>query len=170
MFRTQLTGSLLALGSLAALAGCQPSMSGEQDASSDDEPRDDSAEYEEQREESQERETRRDDRDDRPDREAEGVRDGSYRASGGYQSPNGPETIEVSITISNGVIESVEVIPQATNATSKRYQGDFAGGLAAEVVGKSLEEADVTRVAGSSLTSGGFAEALQTIRQDAKVG
>lgn len=167
MFRTQLTGSLLALGSLAALAGCQPSMSGEQDASSDDEPRDDSAEYEEQREESQERETRRDDRDDR---DAEGVRDGSYRASGGYQSPNGPETIEVSITISNGVIKSVEVIPQATNSTSKRYQGDFAGGLAAEVVGKSLEEADVTRVAGSSLTSGGFAEALQTIRQDAKVG
>lgn len=167
MFRTQLTGSLLALGSLAALAGCQPSMSGEQDASSDDEPRDDSAEYEEQREESQERETRRDDRDDR---DAEGVRDGSYRASGGYQSPNGPETIEVSITVSNGVIESVEVIPQATNSTSKRYQGDFAGGLAAEVVGKSLEEADVTRVAGSSLTSGGFAEALQTIRQDAKVG
>ena len=164
MFRTQLTGSLLALGSLAALAGCQPSMSGEQDAFSDDEPRDDSAEYEEQREESQERETRRDDRD------AEGVRDGSYRASGGYQSPNGPETIEVSITISNGVIESVEVIPQATNSTSKRYQGDFAGGLAAEVVGKSLEEADVTRVAGSSLTSGGFAEALQAIRQDAKVG
>jgi uncharacterized protein with FMN-binding domain len=139
-------------------------MSGEQDASSDDEPRDDSAEYEEQREESQERETRRDDRD------AEGVRDGSYRASGGYQSPNGPETIEVSITISRGVIESVEVIPQATNSTSKRYQGDFGGGLAAEVVGKSLEEADVTRVAGSSLTSGGFAEALQTIRQDAKVG
>lgn len=167
MFRSPLIGSLLALGCLAALAGCQPSMSGEQGARSDDEPRDGSVEYDEQSEESREREPRRD---DRADRESSGVKDGSYQASGGYQSPNGPETVEVSITITDGVIEAVEVIPAATNSTSKRYQGEFAGGIAAEVVGKSLDEADVSRVAGSSLTSGGFAEALQTIRQDAKVG
>ncbi len=95
-------------------------------------------------------------------------RDGTYAATGGYQSPNGPETVEVSITLTGGVISDVEVTPQATNSTSTRYQGDFAGGIAKDVVGKSIDEAEVSRVAGSSLTSGGFAEALQSIRQDAK--
>ena len=99
-----------------------------------------------------------------------GYQDGTYRAVGGYQSPNGPETIEVNLTIADGVISAVEVIPQPSNSTTDRYQGYFAGGIAAEVVGKSLDEAEVTRVAGSSLTGGGFAEALETIRQDAKVG
>ena len=104
------------------------------------------------------------------DQPGAGLADGTYQAGGGYQSPNGPETIEVSLTITNGVIEEVSVTPGATSSTSKRYQGDFAGGIAAEVVGKSLDEVDVTRVAGSSLTSGGFQEALATIRQDATVG
>lgn len=94
--------------------------------------------------------------------------DGTYQSSGGYQSPNGAETIEVSITLTDGAISAVEVTPQATNSTSQRYQGYFAGGIAEEVVGKSLDEANVSRVAGSSLTSGGFAEALESIRQDAK--
>ena len=97
-----------------------------------------------------------------------GYADGSYQSSGGYQSPNGAETIEVSITVTDGAISAVEVTPQATNSTSQRYQGYFAGGIAEEVVGKSLDEAEVSRVAGSSLTSGGFAEALESIRQDAK--
>lgn len=98
----------------------------------------------------------------------ESYADGTYQSSGGYQSPNGAETIEVSITLTDGSISAVEVTPQATNSTSQRYQGYFAGGIAEEVVGKSLEEADVSRVAGSSLTSGGFAKALESIRQDAK--
>ena len=87
---------------------------------------------------------------------------------GGYQSLNGAETIEVNITIDGGVVSAVEVIPQATSSTSQRYQGNFAGGIAGEIIGKSLDEADVDRVAGSSLTGGGFAEALESIRQDAK--
>ncbi|MEX2441315.1 MAG: hypothetical protein WD400_01575, partial [Pontimonas sp.] len=95
--------------------------------------------------------------------------DGAYQATGGYQSPNGPETIAVSVTLTGGVISAVEVSPQGTNSTTERYQGMFAGGVGQEVVGKSLDEADVSRVAGSSLTSGGFKKALESIRQDAKV-
>lgn len=94
--------------------------------------------------------------------------DGAYEATGGYQSPGGPETVAVSVTLTDGVISAVEVTPQPTNSTTERYQGMFAGGIGQEVVGKSLDEADVSRVAGSSLTSGGFAQALESIRQDAK--
>lgn len=93
--------------------------------------------------------------------------DGSYSAEGGYQSPNGPELVEVSLTLAGGVVTAVEVTPQATNSTSKRYQSEFAGGIAAETIGKPIDELDVSRIAGSSLTSGGFNEALASIKADA---
>ena len=93
--------------------------------------------------------------------------DGSYSAPGGYQSPNGPETIELALTVENGVITTIEVKPGASGGTSQRYQGQFAGGIAAETVGKSLDELQVSRIAGSSLTSGGFNQALESIKADA---
>lgn len=173
MFSPAVARSVVALSSLAALAGCQAGeVAVDQPRMSEDEPREEKGNRDQDRDRDRdERDERRGD-DDAPrmDQPGAGLADGTYQAGGGYQSPNGPETIEVSLTITNGVIEEVSVTPGATSSTSKRYQGDFAGGIAAEVVGKSLDEVDVTRVAGSSLTSGGFQEALATIRQDATVG
>lgn len=96
--------------------------------------------------------------------------DGTYEATGGYQSPNGPETVTVSITIAGGEVADVVVTPEATNSTSQRYQGLFAGGIAQEIVGVPINELQVTRVAGSSLTQGGFNQALEQIRAQAKTG
>ena len=146
------------LMSVAALGGCQPSTVSMSESEETPAPAgdDDRATAEAAEEVAEPAET------------AASYSDGTYRAQGGYQSPNGPETIEVSITVEAGVVSAVEVTPQATSSTSQRYQGNFAGGIAGEVVGKSLDEADVDRVAGSSLTGGGFTEALESIRQDAK--
>jgi len=92
--------------------------------------------------------------------------DGNYVADGGYQSPDGSETIEVSLTLVDGVVTAVAVTPQGSG-TSQRYQSQFAGGVGAETIGKPIDEIDVARIAGSSLTSGGFREALATIKADA---
>jgi len=92
--------------------------------------------------------------------------DGTFVATGGYQSPGGPETIEVSLTLADGVVTAVEVTPQAAG-TSQRYQDQFAGGVAVETVGKPIDQIDVGRIAGSSLTSGGFRDALTVIKADA---
>ncbi len=177
MFSPAVARSVVALSSLAGLAGCQAGeVAVDQPRMSEDEPREEKVDRDQDRDRDRDRdpderdERRGDDDAPRMDQPGAGLADGTYQAGGGYQSPNGPETIEVSLTITNGVIEEVSVTPGATSSTSKRYQGDFAGGIAAEVVGKSLDEVDVTRVAGSSLTSGGFQEALATIRQDATVG
>jgi hypothetical protein len=94
--------------------------------------------------------------------------DGTYSATGGYQSPSGPETIELTITLAGNVISDVIVTPGATGGTSSRYQGQFAEGVGAETVGKSLDEIQVSRISGSSLTSGGFNEALNSIKADAR--
>lgn len=94
--------------------------------------------------------------------------DGSYEVTGAYQSPNGAETIVVSLTLSDGIVAAATVTPQATNDTSSRYQGMFVGGFADEVVGKPLADIEVTRIAGSSLTGRGFNDALDQIRAEAQ--
>ncbi|WP_210493179.1 hypothetical protein [Patulibacter sp. SYSU D01012] len=94
-------------------------------------------------------------------------RDGTYSADGGYRSPNGDETIGVKLTLQGGKVTAVDVTPHATNPNSKRYQGEFAGGISGEVVGRSLDDLQVSKVAGSSLTSGGFNAAVAKIKSDA---
>lgn len=153
----------LALGSLAALVGC----------SSEAMPQDPATEETNAAEESEQPVANApadEVSEDATDAEGmpAGYTDGTYQAEGGYQSPNGAETIAVSVSIEAGVISAVTVTPQPTNSTTERYQGYFAEGIAAEVLGKSLDEVSVTRVAGSSLTGGGFAQALELIKQDAK--
>jgi len=148
----------LAVGSLAVLAGCQAG-----DVSitvANEEPEDtattDSMEVMEAPE--------------APDQPVDlgPLADGTYTVTGGYQSPNGPETVVVTLSIADGIVTEAVVEPQATNATSSRYQGQFAEGIAEEVVGKPLAEVEVTRVAGSSLTGRGFNEALDQIRSEAQ--
>ncbi|WP_423260129.1 hypothetical protein [Herbiconiux sp. 11R-BC] len=94
-------------------------------------------------------------------------KDGQYSAQGQYISPNGQETIDVSLTLAGDIITAVTVTPDATNPTAVSYQTQFADGIAAVVVGKDIDEISVSRVAGSSLTSGGFNQAVDAIKADA---
>ena len=93
--------------------------------------------------------------------------DGTYEATGTYTSPNGKEEIDVSLTLAGDVITAVTVTPEATNPNSVNYQNQFADGISEVVVGKDIDEIEVSRVAGSSLTSGGFNEAVETIKSEA---
>lgn len=93
--------------------------------------------------------------------------DGQYSASGSYVSPNGEERIDVTLTLDAGTVTDLEVTPHPTNPNTKLFQGQFAAGIAAQVVGKSIDELNVDRVAGSSLTSGGFNDAIEQIKADA---
>jgi major membrane immunogen (membrane-anchored lipoprotein) len=93
--------------------------------------------------------------------------DGDYEAEGSYINPAGESTVKVELTITDGTVSDITVTPEAENGTSKQFQEKFAGGIADEVVGKSLDDISVTKVAGSSLTSGGFNDALDQIKSDA---
>jgi uncharacterized protein with FMN-binding domain len=98
-----------------------------------------------------------------------GYADGDYEAEGSYINPGGESSVKVELTISDGTISDVDVTPQATDGTSKQFQTKFAGGVANEVVGKSLDDLDVQKVAGSSLTSEGFNDAIESIKAEAAV-
>ena len=95
-------------------------------------------------------------------------KDGTYEATGAYRSPAGAETVPVKLTLKDGVITSVTVTPTATNPKSVRFQGLFIGGVNAAVVGKNINEVNLDKVSGSSLTPKGFNDALAQIKAQAK--
>ncbi|MFY9634748.1 FMN-binding protein [Pseudarthrobacter sp. BIM B-2242] len=94
--------------------------------------------------------------------------DGTYSADGTYVSPNGTETVGVELTLASGTVTAVNITQHPSNPNTRKFQGEFAGGIAAQVVGKSIDELNVSKVAGSSLTSGGFNQAVETIKSEAQ--
>jgi len=149
MATTTTTPRLLALGFAglgltAVLAGCSTSTSATTDStgsSGADSAADTSAEY----------------------------TDGTYSATGDYVSPAGPSQVTVEITIEDDSVTAVTVTPLATDPTSKGFQTQFASGIADVVVGRDIDTLDVSRVGGSSLTSGGFNDAVEKIKAEALV-
>lgn len=97
-----------------------------------------------------------------------GYKDGTYRAVGAYDTPESTEAIGVSLTLQNGVVVSSTADTNPTRPQSQRYQADFIRNYKAQVVGRSLDELDLQRVAGSSLTSAGFDVAVARIKIQAK--
>ncbi|MCU1407635.1 MAG: hypothetical protein JWQ43_3938 [Glaciihabitans sp.] len=93
--------------------------------------------------------------------------DGDYSASGSYSSPGGTETIQVELTLADGVVTDVTVTGEASDNQALRYQTEFSDGIAAVAVGENIDDLKVSRVAGSSLTSGGFNDAVESIKADA---
>lgn len=95
-------------------------------------------------------------------------KDGTYNATGSYSSPGGKQSIELTVTLKNGVITDTSLVADATDGDAKEYQADFKSAYKDLVVGKNVDTVSLSRVAGSSLTSNGFNDALDQIKTDAK--
>lgn len=96
-----------------------------------------------------------------------GYADGTYTAEGSYATPESVETVTVTLTIADDIVTDVEVTGDPQARESEQYQSQFIGGISDEVVGKSLDDVSVSRVSGSSLTSGGFMQAVELIKSEA---
>lgn len=94
-------------------------------------------------------------------------KDGTFSADGNYKSPNGTETVGVELTLASGAVSDVKITQHPSNPNTRKFQGEFASGIQAQVVGKKLDEINVSKVAGSSLTSGGFNRAVADIKTQA---
>lgn len=93
--------------------------------------------------------------------------DGTYTAEGSYATPESVETISVTVTLQDDIVTSVEVTGDPQRPESEQYQGQFIGGISDAVVGQDIDDLAVSRVAGSSLTSGGFNQAIEAIKSEA---
>lgn len=99
--------------------------------------------------------------------EATEYADGTYTAEGSYQTPETVEQISVTLTLADGVVTAVEVTGDPQAPETEQYQGQFIDGIDEEIVGVALDDLNVSRVAGSSLTSGGFNAAVEDIKEQA---
>lgn len=95
-------------------------------------------------------------------------KDGSYTATGAYDSPGGTEKITVHITLASNAITGTSAESGANDPTAHEFQDEFISGYKALVVGKDLNSIHLSHVSGSSLTSQGFNRALEQIKSEAK--
>ena len=95
-------------------------------------------------------------------------KDGSYSQQGTYASPGGQEVISVALTLKSNIVTAVTVTTVKADPTATTYEAMFESGIGAVVVGKNITTLNVSRVAGSSLTSLGFNDALTKIKAVAK--
>lgn len=94
--------------------------------------------------------------------------DGAYTESGNYQSPAGSESVTVTVSVKDDVVQSVNVAANAVNETSRQIQELFISGVNQLVVGKKLDEVSVSgNVNGSSLAGTGFNNAVSSIKAGA---
>lgn len=97
-----------------------------------------------------------------------GYKDGTYTATGSYDTPESHETIKVTLTLRGGVVTGSDVSASGNKPDSVQYQGMFASGYKAQVIGKSIDSLQLSRVSGSSLTPMGFNDAVSQIKSQAQ--
>ena len=95
-------------------------------------------------------------------------KNGKYNAIGTYQTPGGTEKIGVELTVKDGVIAEITVDELGIRPISKKMQADFGAHYKPLVIGKSIDTVSLSKVSGSSLSSGGFNNAIEQIKSEAK--
>jgi len=91
---------------------------------------------------------------------------GEYEAEGLYGG--GKKSITVKMQLDNDKIKQVHVTPNTTTIKiSFGLQKKFAAAVADVVVGRPIDEVHLDKLAGSSLTTKGFNDALGKIKTEA---
>jgi|GEM_PF-828104 uncharacterized protein with FMN-binding domain len=99
-----------------------------------------------------------------------GYKEGTYSADTSYSVPLGySNSIGVSVTIKDGVVTAVKTTQNYTDRESGMYIDSFESSLQNAVVGKSIGSLQLNRIGGATLTTVAFDDALDSIRNDAKV-
>jgi uncharacterized protein with FMN-binding domain len=94
-------------------------------------------------------------------------KDGTYEAIGNYSTPATKEEIGITVTLENDIIVSSEAISMTEHPTSAKMQRFFIEGYKKFVEGKNIDEVELDKVSGSSLTPKGFNDALEKIKMQA---
>lgn len=95
-------------------------------------------------------------------------KDGTYTAASDYSTPGGSEGVTVTLTIQNDAVTESSLSFTTNDREARQYQQSFNSGYKTLVVGKDIDEIKLSRVSGSSLTSGGFNAAIEQIKSEAK--
>jgi uncharacterized protein with FMN-binding domain len=95
-------------------------------------------------------------------------KDGTYKVDQAYQSPGGNEKFNVSLTLANGVVTAATFTPEPVSGVGKMKQAAFSAAFQPQVVGKNIDDISIGVLAGASLTSAAFMQALANVKAQAK--
>lgn len=95
-------------------------------------------------------------------------KDGTYSSTADFYTPEETDTIKVSLSVKDGVVSNVSAVTSTSSRESRQYDSAFLNAYKSYVVGKSLRGLNLNRVSGASLTTEGFNNALDMIRQQAQ--
>ncbi|HVV25959.1 MAG TPA: hypothetical protein VHC21_02925 [Candidatus Saccharimonadales bacterium] len=95
-------------------------------------------------------------------------KDGTYTASSDYSVPHSDESIEVSLTLKNGVVTDTSIKNSESDGTSAEFQEEFAADYKSYVIGKPISSLRLSVIAGASDTTDGFNDAVQQIASKAQ--
>lgn len=97
-----------------------------------------------------------------------GYKDGTYSAGASYYVPHSNQSIQVSLTLSNGVITNASIQNSESDPTSASYQQDFASIYKSSVIGQKISRLQLSITSGASDTTQGFNDALRQISMKAQ--
>lgn len=87
----------------------------------------------------------------------------SYQSEATYLTPARIEhTVGVNLTVADGIVTDATVLYNGSEPETAQ-QGNFENAYRSEVIGKRLEDLELSRVGGASLTSNAFNEAVDNI-------
>jgi uncharacterized protein with FMN-binding domain len=93
--------------------------------------------------------------------------DGTYTASSSYTTPGGSETVDVTLVIKDNIVTDSSVQQTPNDPEAAQYQAEFRQNYKPLVIGKRISDINLSRVSGSSLTSRGFNDAVEQIKNQA---
>ena len=99
---------------------------------------------------------------------AQKFRDGTYSATGSYNSPGGIEKLGVTITLTADKVTKSDLDLLGGAGLSHSFQSAFASGYSGQVIGKDISTIKLGAVSGSSLTGMGFNAAVEQIETQAE--
>ena len=81
-----------------------------------------------------------------------------------YSVRSTPESMKVNILINGSTIADLQLSQFPGSQDSKKYQDAFAAEIESYVVGKNINEIQVSRIAGASYTTDAFMQALDKMK------
>lgn len=80
-----------------------------------------------------------------------------------YSVPNSTQSLGVTITLQNNIVISVSTT-HSYGGKSKKYQQNFENNYKSQVIGKNINNLNLSRVSGASLTTNAFNQAIRSFR------
>lgn len=89
----------------------------------------------------------------------------TYQTTVNYEVPEKNQTLTLSLTLQNNIVIN-SVVTQSMHGKSREYQEDFEKSYKVKIIGKNINDINLSRIGGASLTTNAFNQAINIIKSN----